>query len=102
MYFDAAIVGGGASGLAAAAFLSRIMFSRREKFNICVIEGGPRLGKKLSATGNGQGNVGNTSISSKNYHSAGPQNFGGGSVRRMKRAEFTLRGGRLRLSPTAL
>ena len=80
MYFDAAIVGGGASGLAAAAFLSRIMFNRREKFNICVIEGGPRLGKKLSATGNGQGNVGNTSISPKNYHSAGPQNFGGGSV----------------------
>ena len=82
MYFDAAIVGGGASGLAAAAFLSRITHVRREKFNICVIDGNVRLGKKLSATGNGQGNVGNTCMSPKNYHGSGPQEYEGSSVKR--------------------
>lgn len=80
MNYDVAIVGGGASGLAAASFLGSLTVSSRKKFNICVIEGNSRLGKKLSATGNGQGNVGNTSISPRNYHSAGPQNFRGGSV----------------------
>ena len=81
MNYDVAIVGGGASGLAAASFLGSLTVSSRKKFNICVIEGNFRLGKKLSATGNGQGNVGNTSISPRNYHSAGPQNFSGGSVK---------------------
>ena len=81
MNYDVAIVGGGASGLAAASFFGSLTVSSRKKFNICVIEGNFRLGKKLSATGNGQGNVGNTSISPRNYHSAEPQNFSGGSVK---------------------
>ena len=80
MNYDVAIVGGGASGLAAASFLGSLTASSRKKFNICVIDGNSRLGKKLSATGNGQGNVCNTSISAQNYHSAGPQNFRGGFV----------------------
>ncbi len=66
MYCDVAIVGGGASGLALAALLSR-----RTKLNICIFEGGARLGKKLSASGNGQGNVSNAEISENNYHGGG-------------------------------
>ena len=69
MYCDVAIVGGGASGLALAALLSR-----RTKLNICVLEGGVRLGKKLAASGNGQGNVSNVHMSEKNY-------YGGGAAR---------------------
>ena len=66
MYCDVAIVGGGASGLALAALLSR-----RTKLNICVLEGGVRLGKKLAASGNGQGNVSNVHMSEKNYYGSG-------------------------------
>ena len=66
MNYDVALVGGGASGLAAASFFGSLTVSSRKKFNICVIEGNFRLGKNLSATGNGQGNVGNTSISPRN------------------------------------
>ncbi len=66
-----AIIGGGASGLALAAFLGGCTGEKCRKLDICVIEGGARLGKKLSSTGNGQGNVGNTSVGPRNYHSVG-------------------------------
>lgn len=66
MYCDVAVVGGGASGLALAALLSR-----KTKLNICVFEGGARPGKKLAASGNGQGNVSNAQISQTNYHGGG-------------------------------
>ena len=66
MHSDVAIIGGGASGLALAALLSR-----KTKLNICVFEGGARPGKKLAASGNGQGNVSNAVISQSNYHGGG-------------------------------
>ena len=71
MDYDVAIIGGGASGLALAAFLGGCTAEKCRKLDICVIEGGARLGKKLSSTGNGQGNVGNTSVCPHNYHSVG-------------------------------
>lgn len=66
MHSDVAIIGGGASGLAAAALLCRTT-----KFDIALIEGGGRLGKKLAASGNGQGNISNAHISAQNYHGSG-------------------------------
>ncbi|MCD8373273.1 MAG: aminoacetone oxidase family FAD-binding enzyme [Clostridia bacterium] len=62
MVFDVAIVGGGASGLAVAALLCR-----DTKLNIAVIERGPRAGRKLAASGNGQGNISNTHMSEDKY-----------------------------------
>lgn len=64
MNYNVAIIGGGASGLACAA--------RLHKFNsglkICIIEAGDRLGKKLAATGNGQGNISNVDMTVRHYH----------------------------------
>lgn len=66
MHSDVAIIGGGASGLAAAALLCRTT-----KLDIALIEGGGRLGKKLAASGNGQGNISNAHISAQSYHGSG-------------------------------
>ena len=57
-----AIIGGGASGMFCAAAL-------QDARGAVIFERGERLGKKLSATGNGQGNVTNLSLSEKNYFS---------------------------------
>ena len=57
-----AIIGGGASGLAAAALLSRVGIS------IVLLEQNPRVGKKLIATGNGRCNLGNCVIEPDKYH----------------------------------
>ena len=62
--YDVAIVGGGASGLACAAVLSE-----QPSLKIAVIEAGARAGKKLAATGNGQGNIGNMNMSRSCYRS---------------------------------
>ena len=50
--YSVAIIGGGFSGLTLASMLAD---SLRE--NLIVIEGGKRVGKKILATGNGQGNI---------------------------------------------
>ncbi len=60
--FDVAIVGGGAAGLACAAFLIRNKIT-----SVAVIERNDRLGKKLAATGNGQGNVTNLDMDGARY-----------------------------------
>lgn len=65
MNCDVAIIGGGASGLACAVRLIR----RNPKLNIAVIDAGDRFGKKLAATGNGQGNVTNENMSLEYYFS---------------------------------
>ena len=57
------IIGGGAAGLACAVFL------RRKGFSVTILERGERLGRKLSATGNGQGNVTNTAMGAQHYFS---------------------------------
>lgn len=63
MNFDVVIVGGGASGLACAVRLLR----HNSKLNIAVIDAGDRFGKKLAATGNGQGNITNRNMSLEYY-----------------------------------
>ncbi len=57
------IIGGGAVGLTCAASL------HIAGKDVLLLERGERLGRKLAATGNGQGNVSNLSLSSENYFS---------------------------------
>lgn len=64
MYTDIAIIGGGASGYAAAV-------SAGETFPACdilIIERLFRTGKKIIASGNGKCNLSNRKISAENYH----------------------------------
>ena len=61
-----AIIGGGASGL----FLA----NRLNMDGVAIFERGERLGRKLSATGNGQGNVTNLAARETEYFSCGGQN----------------------------
>ena len=58
-----AIIGGGASGLACAVHL------KRAGADVTLFERGERLGRKLSATGNGQGNVTNLDMGASHYFS---------------------------------
>ena len=64
--FKAAIVGGGSSGLLCATELlsgeNRLMGG-----DVVILERNDRVGKKLIATGNGQGNLTNAYISAENY-----------------------------------
>ncbi len=57
------VIGGGASGLACALTLAQ----GNKNLKICVIEAGERFGKKLAASGNGQGNVSNENLSTEFY-----------------------------------
>ncbi len=56
-----AIIGGGASGLFCAALLNT------KNSSVLILERGERLGKKLSSTGNGQGNVTNVHFGAEHY-----------------------------------
>lgn len=58
--YDVIIVGGGASGLYLAASLGG-------RCSAAVIECGARVGRKLSATGGGQGNLSNADIRAERY-----------------------------------
>ena len=61
--YDIAIIGGGASGLAAA-----INAKRTDKsLSVVIIERLPRVGKKILATGNGRCNLSNSYVSSETY-----------------------------------
>lgn len=66
MTYDVLIIGGGAAGLAASVFLGRAGQGRR----IAVLEKGPRVGKKLMATGNGTCNLTNIKATAADYHGA--------------------------------
>ena len=62
------VIGGGASGLAAAIEAARISRKENADIKITVFERLPKVGKKILATGNGRCNIMNTSVSINNYH----------------------------------
>ena len=62
---DVAIIGGGASGLAAALAVSEA----NGALKTAVLEAGARVGRKLIATGNGRCNISNRDISEGHYRS---------------------------------
>ena len=64
------VIGGGAAGLACAVHL------QRSGAHVTVLERGERVGRKLAATGNGQGNVTNVDCSAANYFSDDPAKVG--------------------------
>lgn len=62
--YTAIIVGGGAAGMMCALRL------KRRGVGVLLLERNDRLGRKLSATGNGQGNVTNEDMSAEHYFSS--------------------------------
>ncbi len=70
------IIGGGASGMAAA-----IRAAGREDRSVMVLERQNRVGKKLAATGNGRCNLTNTGAEIRRYHGEDP-GFAGSALRR--------------------
>lgn len=65
-HYKIGIIGAGAAGL----FLANLLIKKGEKpQNILLLERGERMGRKLSATGNGQGNVTNLSVTKGGYFS---------------------------------
>ena len=62
-----AIIGGGAAGMSCAVQLAR------KGYSVTILERGERLGRKLAATGNGQGNVTNTNMDASHYFSDDPK-----------------------------
>ena len=65
--YDIAIIGGGASGLACAVRLKEL----DKNLSVVIIEKGERAGKKIAASGNGQGNVSNVDLGAEHYHGSG-------------------------------
>ena len=64
--YDAIIIGGGASGLAAGVSLARA------GWRTAILEAQPRVGRKLLSTGNGRCNFTNINASAKDYLATPP------------------------------
>lgn len=64
IYTDAAVIGGGASGLICACTAAKKL---NGKGTVTLIEKNPRTGKKILVTGNGRCNLTNINSSEKNY-----------------------------------
>lgn len=61
-----AVIGGGASGLACAVQIMRIV-KNKEDVKVTVLERLPRIGKKILVTGNGRCNLTNVNATVENY-----------------------------------
>ncbi len=60
-----AVIGGGASGFAAAIAAAQIL---KQPFSVTLLEGAPKVGRKLLATGNGRCNLTNMHATVKHYY----------------------------------
>ena len=67
-----AIIGGGASGLAAAIQAAILLRQKDRDASVVILERGQRVGRKLLATGNGRCNLSNRQTSPDHYHGADP------------------------------
>ena len=63
-FTDVIIIGGGAGGLCSAVYLKQ----NYPHLSVRLLEGLPRVGKKLSITGNGRCNITNKEINLSRYH----------------------------------
>ncbi|MFP5527584.1 NAD(P)/FAD-dependent oxidoreductase [Peptococcus simiae] len=63
---DLIIIGAGASGLMAA------IAAGQEGAGVCLLEAGPRVGRKIAASGNGRCNYTHRTISMDHYHTTAP------------------------------
>ena len=68
--WDVAVVGGGASGMTAA------ITAAESGEKVVLLEGQPRVGRKLLATGNGRCNISNTQAAADKYRSDAPEIVG--------------------------
>ena len=64
MVNDLIVIGGGAAGLCAAVYFKQ----KNPDSNVRILEALPRVGKKLSVTGNGRCNITNKNIEISRYH----------------------------------
>lgn len=71
--YDIVIIGGGASGLAAAVEAGRGTAGGRAPARVLILERLDRVGKKLLTTGNGRCNITNRDLSPARFHTARPQ-----------------------------
>ncbi|MGN0479041.1 MAG: NAD(P)/FAD-dependent oxidoreductase [Hominenteromicrobium sp.] len=62
---EVVILGGGAAGLMASCAAARIL---KRNGSVLLLEGNPKLGRKLLATGNGRCNLTNLNVSPGHYH----------------------------------
>ncbi|MBN1758106.1 MAG: NAD(P)/FAD-dependent oxidoreductase [Chitinispirillaceae bacterium] len=69
---DIAIIGGGASGMAAAWFARRCSREYAPGLRIALLERNERLGKKLLSTGNGRCNLTNLDSNGTRFHGTDP------------------------------
>ena len=63
--YDVIIIGAGASGMMCGSFLKY----KKNDLKILVLEKNDKVGKKLSMTGNGKCNIGNTNLNITKFHS---------------------------------
>ena len=66
--YQVAVVGAGASGLAAAVRCAQVQRETGQKVSVLVLEGSAKPGRKLLATGNGKCNLTNLSAVQAGYH----------------------------------
>lgn len=75
--YDVCVVGGGASGLAAAVYIKQ----KNQNISVAVLERLSRVGKKLITTGNGRCNITNIDEDISHYHGEDP-GFAGYALKR--------------------
>lgn len=68
-FYDVCIIGGGASGLAAAVYIKQ----KNADISVAILERLTRVGKKLITTGNGRCNITNADESLSHFHGENPE-----------------------------